>query len=109
MRKLLSLSVVLAGATFLSSCSAIDAIADGGRINATYELTSVNGTRIPAVVYQEPGYRREILTANFTLESDGSDSVAGIVRPRIRQDQLDEADDDGKMVAEGVHRLRSKA
>src|SRR5688500_8386864 len=83
MRKLLSLSMVLVGATFLSSCSAMDAIADGGRINATYELTSVNGTRIPAVIYQEPGYRLEVLNANFTLESDGSYTEAVIVRETI--------------------------
>ena len=36
-------------------------------------------------------------------------SVTRIVRPRIRQDQLDETDDDGQMVAEGVHSLRAKA
>jgi hypothetical protein len=52
-------------------------------LNATYELTSVNGTRVPAVVYQEPGYRLEVLNANFTLEEDGSYTEAGIVRETI--------------------------
>ena len=36
-------------------------------------------------------------------------AMAGVIRPCIRQHQLDEADDDGQMVAEGVYCLRSKA
>lgn len=83
MRKVWSMGVLLAAVTVLSSCNAIDAIANAGRLNATYELTSVNGTRVPAVVYQEPGYRLEVLNANFTLEEDGSYTEAGIVRETI--------------------------
>lgn len=83
MRKVWSMGILLAAVTVLSSCNAIDAIANAGRLNATYELTSVNGTRVPAVVYQEPGYRLEVLNANFTLEEDGSYTEAGIVRETI--------------------------
>ena len=39
--------------------------------------------RIPAVVYQEPGYRLEVLSAAFTLEDDGTYSEAGILRETI--------------------------
>jgi hypothetical protein len=45
--------------------------------------------------------------------SRGSDfheiAVAGIVGACIRQDQLDETDDDRQMVAEGVHGFRAEA
>ena len=80
MRKVRSMSLALAAVAVLSSCSAIDAIANSGRLNATYELTTVNGVRIPAVIYQEPGYRVEVLNANFTLEEDGTYTEAGILR-----------------------------
>lgn len=77
------MSLALAGVAILSSCNALDAIGNGGRLNATYELQSVNGTRIPALVYQEPGYRLEVLNANFTLEEDGTYTEGGIVRETI--------------------------
>ena len=83
MRKVRSMSLALAAVTVLSSCSAIDAIGNAGRVNATYELDNVNGDRVPAVIYQEPGYRVEVLNANFTLEGDGTYSEAGIIRETI--------------------------
>jgi hypothetical protein len=83
MKKIWSMSLALAGVTLLSSCNAIDAIGNAGRLNATYELTSVNGRGIPTIVYSEPGYRLEILNANFTLEENGTYSEAGIVRETI--------------------------
>ena len=83
MRKVWSMSAVLAAAAVLSSCSAFDAIADAGRLNATYELRTVNGIGVPAVLHQEPGYRLEVLNANFTLESDGTYSEGGILRETI--------------------------
>ena len=83
MKKIWSMSLALAGVTLLSSCNALDAIGNAGRLNATYELTSVNGRNIPATVYSEPGYRLEVLNANFTLEEDGTYSEAGIVRETI--------------------------
>lgn len=83
MRKARSLSFALAGAAILSSCSAVDSIANAGRLNATYELATVNGVRVPAVIYSEPGYRLEVLNANFTLEDDGTYTEAGIVRETI--------------------------
>lgn len=43
----------------------------------------MNGYQVPAVVYQEPGYRLEVLNAAFTLEDDGTYSEAGIVRETI--------------------------
>lgn len=82
MRKVRSLSFVLA-AVVLSGCTAIDSIANAGRLNATYELITVNGMRVPAVIYSEPGYRLEVLNANFTLEDDGTYTEAGIVRETI--------------------------
>jgi len=83
MRKVWSMSAALAAFALFSSCSAIDAIGSAGRLNATYELNTVNGVRIPAIIHQEPGYRLEILNANFTLESDGTYTEAGILRETI--------------------------
>ncbi len=83
MRKVWSMGVALAGVAVLSSCSALDAIGSAGRLNATYELRSVNGQSVPAVVVSEPGYRFEVLNANFTLEEDGTYSEAGIVKETI--------------------------
>lgn len=83
MRKVWSMSAALAAAVILSSCSAIDAFGTAGRFNGTYELVSVNGMRIPAMIYQEPGYRLEVLNANFTLEDDGTYTEAGIVRETV--------------------------
>jgi hypothetical protein len=83
MRKVWQMSFTLATVAILSSCSAIDAIANAGRLNSTYELTSVNGNRIPAVLYQEPGYRIEVLNANFTFEENGTYTEAGIVRETV--------------------------
>ena len=83
MRKARSLSFALAAVTILSSCNAIDAIANSGRLNATYELTSVNGVGIPANIYQEPGYRLDVLNANFTLETDGTYTEGGILRETV--------------------------
>jgi hypothetical protein len=83
MRKIKSAGLALAALVILSSCSALDAISSGGVLRGTYELTNVNGTRVPAVVYQEPGYRLEVLSAAFTLEDDGTYSEAGIVRETI--------------------------
>jgi hypothetical protein len=83
MRKVWSMGMMLAGAAILSSCSALDAIGTVGRFSATYELRSVNGESVPATVYSEPGYRLEVLNANFTLEEDGTYSEAGIVRETV--------------------------
>ena len=76
MRKVLS---ALAAVAVLSSCNALDSIGSIGRFNGSFELTHVNGMRLPAVLYQEPGYRLDVLNANFTLEEDGTYSEAGIV------------------------------
>ena len=83
MRKAWSVSIALTALAVLSSCSAIDAISSAGRTRGTFELTTVNGTRVPAVIYSEPGYRVEVLNANFTLEDDGSYTEAGIVRETV--------------------------
>lgn len=83
MRKVWSMSLALAGVAILSSCSALDAIGTSGRFNATYELRSVNGEFVPATVYTEPGYRLEVLNANFTLEEDGTYTEAGILRETV--------------------------
>ena len=80
MRKAWSVGLALTALAVLSSCSAIDAISTAGRTRGTFELTTVNGTRVPAVIYSEPGYRVEVLNANFTLEDDGTYTEAGIVR-----------------------------
>ena len=80
MRKVWSASLALAALAVLSSCSAIDAISSAGRTRGTFELVAVDGVRVPAVIYSEPGYRVEVLNANFTLEDDGTYTEAGIVR-----------------------------
>src|SRR6476620_2809619 len=79
MKKVWTLGIALASLFAISGCSAIDAIANGG-VTGTYELRSINGTQPPALVYQEPGYTEEILSATFSLETDGSYSEAGIIR-----------------------------
>jgi len=73
----------LAAIAVLSSCNALDSIGTAGRLNGTYELLYVNGSRVPTLLYQEPGYRLEVLNANFTLETDGTYSEAGIVRETV--------------------------
>ena len=83
MRTIKSAGIALASVVILSSCTALDAISSGGLIRGTYELTDVNGARVPAVVYQEPGYRLEVLSAAFTLEDDGTYSEAGIIRETV--------------------------
>ena len=83
MRKVRSVGLALVSLALLSSCTALDAISSAGRVRGTYELSTVNGYQIPAVVYQEPGYRMEILNAAFTLEDDGTYTEAGIVRETI--------------------------
>jgi hypothetical protein len=83
MRKIKSRALAAASLALLTSCTALDSITSAGRVRGTYELTNVNGTRVPAVVYQEPGYRLEVLSAAFTLEDDGTYSEAGIVRETI--------------------------
>lgn len=81
MLRKLSLSVALVGAAVLGGCTAIDGIGPGrNNISGSYELRTVNGRGLPAVLYQEPGYRLEVLNANFTFSSDGTYSEAGIVR-----------------------------
>ena len=83
MRKVRSVGLALASLAILSSCTALDGITSGGRVRGTYELSTVNGYQIPAVVCQEPGYRLEVLSAAFTLEDDGTYSEAGIIRETI--------------------------
>lgn len=83
MRKAWSVGFALAAITVLSSCSALDAIGSAGRTRGTFELRTVNGTRVPAVIYSEPGYRVEVLSAAFTLEDDGTYTEAGIIRETV--------------------------
>jgi len=79
MRKVWSMGFALASIALLSSCNAIDSIANG-RVTGTYELRTVNGAVPPALVYQEPGYTEEVLSATFSLENDNTYSEAGIIR-----------------------------
>ncbi len=83
MGKLWQTSFALASVLILSSCNALDAIANSGRVDGTYELTEINGDRVPSIVHQEPGYRVEVLNANFTLEDDGTYTEAGIIRETV--------------------------
>jgi len=83
MRKVRLVSLALASLAILSSCTALDSITSAGRVRGTYQLWTVNGSGVPAVVYQEPGYRLEAIDAAFTLEDDGTYSEAGIVRETI--------------------------
>ena len=83
MRKVRSVGIALASLAILSSCTALDGITSAGRVRGTYELSTVNGYQVPTVVYQEPGYRLEVLNAAFTLEDDGTYSEAGIIRETI--------------------------
>jgi len=81
MRRIMSLGLALVASTTIAGCSALDSIgSDGDRISGTYELRTVNGRGLPAVLYEDRGYRLEILNANFTIDRDGTYSEAGIVR-----------------------------
>ncbi len=44
---------------------------DGG-ITGTYALVMVNGSPMPAVVQEEPGYTEEVLEGSLTLLSDNT-------------------------------------
>lgn len=83
MRKVRSVGLALASLAVLSSCTALDGITGGERVRGTYQLSTVNGYQVPTIVYQEPGYRLEVLSAAFTLEDDGTYSEAGILRETI--------------------------
>lgn len=84
MIKIKSAAVALASVLVLAGCSSLDSITGNGRyVRGTFELSTVNGAQIPAIVYQEPGYRMDVLSAAFTLEDDGTYSEAGIVRETI--------------------------
>jgi hypothetical protein len=83
MRKVRLVSFALASLAILSSCTALDSIAGAGSVRGTFELSTVNGDQVPALVYQEPGYRLDVLSAAFTLENDGTYSEAGIVRESV--------------------------
>lgn len=82
MRKVWTLGAALASLVVISGCNAIDALGSG-RVVGTYELRTVNGAQPPALIYQEPGYYEEVLSATFSLENDGSYSEAGIIRETI--------------------------
>lgn len=83
MRRIKSASLALASVLAVASCSTLDAIGGIGSTRGTFELSTVNGYQVPATVYQEPGYRLDVLNAAFTLEDDGTYSEAGIVRETI--------------------------
>ena len=78
MKKLWTLGVALASVMVLSSCSTIDNLT--GNISGDYQLRQINGATPPALVYSEPGYTEEVLSATFTLNSDGSYTDAAIIR-----------------------------
>jgi len=81
MRKNLSIGFAILGIVLLGGCTVGDVLGPGrDNVSGTYELRSVNGRGLPAVLYQEPGYRLEVLNANFTFSPDGTYSEAGIVR-----------------------------
>lgn len=82
MRKVWTLGVALASLVVISGCSAIDSIASGG-VAGTYELRSINGAQPPALIYQEPGYSEEVLSATFDLQNDGTYSESGIIRETV--------------------------
>lgn len=83
MRGIKSAGLALVSVLVLASCSTLDSITGTGYVRGTFELSTVNGSSVPAVVYQEPGYRLDVLSAAFTLEDDGSYSEAGIVRETV--------------------------
>ena len=83
MRRIKSAAAALASVLVLASCSTLDSITGAGYVRGTFELSTVNGTPVPTVVYQEPGYRLDVLSAAFTLEDDGTYSEAGIVRETV--------------------------
>ena len=83
MRGIKSASLALVSVLALASCTALDSITGAGRVRGTFELATVNGAQVPTIVYQEPGYRMDVLSAAFTLEDDGTYSEAGIVRETV--------------------------
>jgi hypothetical protein len=83
MRGLKSVSLAFVSVLALASCTTLDSITGAGSARGTFELSTVNGVRVPTTVYQEPGYRMDVLSAAFTLEADGTYSEAGIVRETV--------------------------
>ena len=83
MRKARSVVLALASLAILSSCTALYGITGAVIIRGSYELSTVNGYQVPTLVYQEPGYPLEVLSAAFTLEDDGTYTEAGIIRETI--------------------------
>ncbi len=79
MRKLWTLGFALASVAVLSSCNAIDVLGNGRGVGI-YELRSVNGSPLPTRIYQEPGYSEDVMSATFSLETDGSYSNDAIIR-----------------------------
>ena len=77
------LRVPLALALVASAALACDDAGTGtqdGGITGTYTLVSVNGSPIPAVVYEEPGYTEEVLSGSLTLLSDNTFSGTVLYR-----------------------------
>ena len=78
MKKFWTLGVALASVMVLSSCSTLDNLT--GNVNGDYQLRQINGQNPPALVYSEPGYTEEVLSATFSLNSDGTYTNAALIR-----------------------------
>lgn len=49
-------------------------------VEGSYTLRTVNGQPLPGVVYQEPGYKLEVVSATLTLNADASFTDSGTWR-----------------------------
>ena len=59
-------------------------------IAGTYVLRTVNGTAPPVVVFDEPGFRLEVLSASYTLRGNRTFSSTATVRETIDGETITE-------------------
>lgn len=65
----ISLALALA---VLSACGGSDKTTGPKTVPGSYSLNNVNGSGLPAVYYQEPGYKLEVTAGAINLSANGS-------------------------------------
>ena len=79
MRRLLSILATAA----LAACGGGDDSSAPRQLPGTYPLVSANGRALPAVLYEEPGYKLEVTAGTITLAASGSFSDSYTIRETI--------------------------
>ena len=79
MRRLLSTLAIAA----VAACGGGDDPAAPQQLPGTYPLVSANGRSLPAVLYEEPGYKLEVTAGTITLNGNGSFSDSYSIRETL--------------------------